>query len=186
MAHGRFWGCLRSEGPARRHSVRDPPELVRPPLPHPSHHSRMAPLGKCWEGVWTGSLPQCRLTLEEEAWPPGCAAPQAQNNGHGILQAHRPYFLSSSGRWAWTRVNPSGAKPTPRSGFSVAVAPNHQTLLFGGVCDDEEDESLEGHFLSDLHFYDPVRNRWFAGQLKVAWAPDLQPAQGLPGCHLRQ
>uniref|UniRef100_A0A8C6AMD8 Kelch domain containing 4 n=1 Tax=Monodon monoceros TaxID=40151 RepID=A0A8C6AMD8_MONMO len=70
------------------------------------------------------------------------------------------------GRWAWTRVNPSGAKPTPRSGFSVAVAPNHQTLLFGGVCDDEEDESLEGHFLSDLHFYDPVRNRWFAGQLK--------------------
>lgn len=119
--------------------------------------------------------------------------PQAQNDGHGILQAPRPYFLSSSGRWAWTRVNPSGAKPTPRSGFSVAVAPNHQTLLFGGVCDDEEDESLEGHFLSDLHFYDPVRNRWFAGQLKVPGpqtcsqrracpaVTSVSDAQGLPG-----
>ncbi|KAG5200349.1 hypothetical protein R6Z07F_012835 [Ovis aries] len=70
------------------------------------------------------------------------------------------------GKWSWTRINPSGAKPTPRSGFSVAVAPNHQTLLFGGVCDEEEEESLEGDFLNDLHFYDPVRNRWFAGQLK--------------------
>ena len=56
----------------------------------------------------------------------------------------------------------------------MAVAPNHQTLLFGGVCDEEEEESLEGDFLNDLHFYDPVRNRWFAGQLKVAWAPGLQ------------
>ncbi|XP_007468490.1 PREDICTED: kelch domain-containing protein 4 [Lipotes vexillifer] len=84
---------------------------------------------------------------------------------------HSDMFLfkaqkSGGGRWAWTRVKPSGAKPTPRSGFSVAVAPNHQTLLFGGVCDDEEEEGLEGHFLSDLHFYDPVRSRWLAGQLK--------------------
>uniref|UniRef100_A0A480LXW2 Kelch domain-containing protein 4 isoform X2 n=1 Tax=Sus scrofa TaxID=9823 RepID=A0A480LXW2_PIG len=70
------------------------------------------------------------------------------------------------GRWAWTRINPSGAKPTPRSGFSVAAAPNHQTLLFGGVCDEEEEESLQGDFLNDLYFYDPARNRWFAGQLK--------------------
>uniref|UniRef100_A0A8B9XA13 Kelch domain containing 4 n=1 Tax=Bos mutus grunniens TaxID=30521 RepID=A0A8B9XA13_BOSMU len=92
---------------------------------------------------------------------------------------HSDMFLlkaedGSEGKWSWTRINPSGAKPTPRSGFSVAVAPNHQTLLFGGVCDEEEEESLEGDFLNDLHFYDPVRNRWFAGQLKVAWAPGLR------------
>ncbi|XP_006046186.3 kelch domain-containing protein 4 isoform X3 [Bubalus bubalis] len=84
---------------------------------------------------------------------------------------HSDMFLlkaedGSEGKWSWTRISPSGAKPTPRSGFSVAVAPNHQTLLFGGVCDKEEEESLEGDFLNDLHFYDPVRNRWFAGQLK--------------------
>lgn len=49
----------------------------------------------------------------------------------------------------------------------MAVTPNHQTLLFGGVCDEEEEESLEGDFLNDLHFYDAAKNRWFAGQLKV-------------------
>nr|XP_060508723.1 kelch domain-containing protein 4-like [Panthera onca] len=106
------------------------------------------------------------------------------------------------GKWGWTRINPAGAKPTPRSGFSVAVTPNHQTLLFGGVCDQEEEESLEGDFLNDLHFYDATRNRWFAGQLKVEpcsrararavvretrspvvlpTAPPPRPSVGLPG-----
>uniref|UniRef100_A0A2K5DAP6 Kelch domain containing 4 n=1 Tax=Aotus nancymaae TaxID=37293 RepID=A0A2K5DAP6_AOTNA len=69
-------------------------------------------------------------------------------------------------KWVWTRINPSGIKPTPRSGFSVATAPNHQTLFFGGVCDEEEEENLEGEFFNDLYFYDASRNRWFAGQLK--------------------
>ncbi|XP_070253866.1 kelch domain-containing protein 4 isoform X3 [Myotis yumanensis] len=84
---------------------------------------------------------------------------------------HSDMFLLKSeegreGRWVWTRINPSGTKPTPRSGFSVAMAPNSQTLLFGGVCDEEEEESLEGDFLNDLYFYDATKNRWFAGQLK--------------------
>ncbi|PNI45883.1 KLHDC4 isoform 13 [Pan troglodytes] len=69
-------------------------------------------------------------------------------------------------KWVWTRMNPSGVKPTPRSGFSVAMAPNHQTLFFGGVCDEEEEESLSGEFFNDLYFYDATRNRWFEGQLK--------------------
>nr|KAF6407048.1 kelch domain containing 4 [Molossus molossus] len=84
---------------------------------------------------------------------------------------HSDMFLLKSeegreGRWVWTRINPSGTKPTPRSGFSIAVAPNHQTLLFGGVCDEEKEESLEGDFFNDLYFYDAIKNRWFAGQLK--------------------
>ncbi|XP_033075156.1 kelch domain-containing protein 4 isoform X1 [Trachypithecus francoisi] len=69
-------------------------------------------------------------------------------------------------KWVWTRMNPSGVRPTPRSGFSVAMAPNHQTLFFGGVCDEEEEESLAGEFFNDLYFYDATRNRWFEGQLK--------------------
>ncbi|XP_030894777.1 kelch domain-containing protein 4 isoform X4 [Leptonychotes weddellii] len=85
---------------------------------------------------------------------------------HSDMFLLQPEDGREAGRWAWTRINPAGAKPTPRSGFSVAVTPNHQTLLFGGVCDEEEEESLEGDFLNDLHFYDAARNRWFAGQLK--------------------
>nr|XP_054389118.1 kelch domain-containing protein 4 isoform X3 [Pongo abelii] len=69
-------------------------------------------------------------------------------------------------KWVWTRMNPSGVKPTPRSGFSAAMALNHQTLFFGGVCDEEEEESLAGEFFNDLYFYDATRNRWFEGQLK--------------------
>lgn len=72
-----------------------------------------------------------------------------------------------AGKWLWSRIHPSGVKPSPRSGFSVAVAPNQQTLLFGGVCDEEEEERLEGDFFNDLHFYDANKNRWFVGQLKV-------------------
>lgn len=78
-------------------------------------------------------------------------------------------LFSLTGKWTWTRINPSGVKPTARSGFSVAVAPNHQILVFGGVCDEEEEESLEGLFFSDLYVYDAARSRWFAAQLKVTW-----------------
>lgn len=77
-------------------------------------------------------------------------------------------LFSLTGKWTWTRINPSGVKPTPRSGFSVAMAPNHQILVFGGVCDEEEEESLEGSFFSDLYVYDAARSRWFSAQLKVA------------------
>ncbi|XP_063103817.1 kelch domain-containing protein 4 isoform X3 [Cavia porcellus] len=84
---------------------------------------------------------------------------------------HSDMFLlkheeGGEGRWVWTRINPSGARPSPRSGFSVAVTPSQQTVLFGGVCDEEEEESLEGVFFNDLYFYDAAKNRWFAGQLQ--------------------
>jgi len=58
-------------------------------------------------------------------------------------------------------------KPTPRSGFSVAIGPNNRSLLFGGVHDEEEEESIEGDFFNDIYFYDTGKNRWFPGQLKV-------------------
>lgn len=92
--------------------------------------------------------------------------------------SHPFLCFSLTGKWTWTRINPSGVKPTARSGFSVAVAPNHQILVFGGVCDEEEEESLEGSFFSDLYIYDAAKSRWFAAQLKVtqAPAPSILPA----------
>ncbi|NXS30272.1 KLDC4 protein, partial [Pomatostomus ruficeps] len=69
-------------------------------------------------------------------------------------------------RWTWSRLSPSGVKPPPRSGFSVAAAPNNRCLLFGGVHDEEEEESIQGDFFNDIYFYDIGKNRWFPAQLK--------------------
>uniref|UniRef100_A0A8P4GLI2 Kelch domain containing 4 n=1 Tax=Dicentrarchus labrax TaxID=13489 RepID=A0A8P4GLI2_DICLA len=69
-------------------------------------------------------------------------------------------------KWSWSRVSPSGSKPPPRSGFSLAVGPAGRAVLFGGVCDEEEEESLEGDFYNDLYLYDTVKNRWFPGLLR--------------------
>uniref|UniRef100_A0A670YPN3 Kelch domain containing 4 n=1 Tax=Pseudonaja textilis TaxID=8673 RepID=A0A670YPN3_PSETE len=83
---------------------------------------------------------------------------------------HTDMFLlsaESSEKWTWSRVSPSGVKPTPRSGFSVAMGPSSRSLLFGGVHDEEEEERLEGDFFNDIYFYDLAKNRWFLGQLKV-------------------
>ncbi|XP_034391646.1 kelch domain-containing protein 4 [Cyclopterus lumpus] len=69
-------------------------------------------------------------------------------------------------KWSWSRVSPSGNKPTPRSGFSGAVGPAARAVLFGGVCDEEEEETLEGDFYNDLYLYDTGKNRWFPGLLR--------------------
>ncbi|KYO34571.1 kelch domain-containing protein 4 [Alligator mississippiensis] len=82
---------------------------------------------------------------------------------------HTDMFLlkaEGSDKWVWNRLNPSGVKPTPRSGFSAVVGPNNRSLLFGGVHDEEEEESIEGDFFNDVYFYDMGKNRWFPGQLK--------------------
>ncbi|XP_048461681.1 kelch domain-containing protein 4 isoform X1 [Rhincodon typus] len=81
------------------------------------------------------------------------------------------FLLKNEGRegtdkWAWVRINPTGLKPSPRSGFSLAVAPNNRAILFGGVYDEEEEEDLQGEFFNDIHIYDMVKNRWFAVKLK--------------------
>lgn len=70
-------------------------------------------------------------------------------------------------KWLWSRVNPAGVKPPPRSGFSLAVGQSGRAILFGGVCDEEDEETLEGDFFNDLYLYDINKNRWFPGQLKV-------------------
>ncbi|XP_013867670.1 kelch domain-containing protein 4 isoform X2 [Austrofundulus limnaeus] len=69
-------------------------------------------------------------------------------------------------KWSWSRLNPAGNKPPPRSGFSLAVGPAGRAVLFGGVCDEEEEETLEGDFYNDLFLFDTVKNRWFPGLLR--------------------
>ncbi|XP_063801734.1 kelch domain-containing protein 4 isoform X2 [Pseudophryne corroboree] len=84
---------------------------------------------------------------------------------------HTDMFLlkvEGADKWLWSRLNPSGVKPTPRTGFSMAVGPNNRSVLFGGVYDEEEEESIEGDFFNDIYFYDQGKNRWFTGQIKRA------------------
>lgn len=42
-------------------------------------------------------------------------------------------------------------------------------MLFGGVCDEEDEESLEGDFYNDLYLYDTVKTRWFPCLLRVSF-----------------
>lgn len=49
----------------------------------------------------------------------------------------------------------------------MAVGPNNRSVLFGGVYDEEEEETIEGDFFNDLYFYDQGKNRWFTAQVKV-------------------
>ena len=39
-------------------------------------------------------------------------------------------------KWRWTCVKQSGARPTTRSGLSLAVVPGNRALCFGGVFDE--------------------------------------------------
>ncbi|XP_018430739.1 PREDICTED: kelch domain-containing protein 4-like, partial [Nanorana parkeri] len=82
---------------------------------------------------------------------------------------HTDMFLlkmEGADKWTWTRLNPSGVKPNPRTGFAMAVGVNNRSVLFGGVFDEEEEESIEGDFFNDIYFYDHAKNRWFTGQMK--------------------
>nr|XP_033797185.1 kelch domain-containing protein 4 [Geotrypetes seraphini] len=88
----------------------------------------------------------------------------------GVLHTDM-FLLKSEGKekedkWVWSRVNASGMKPSPRTGFSVAVGPGGRSVLFGGVYDEEEEDSIEGDFFNDIYFYEMEKSRWFAGQLK--------------------
>ncbi|KAL6480726.1 hypothetical protein MHYP_G00117590 [Metynnis hypsauchen] len=84
-------------------------------------------------------------------------------------------------KWGWTRVSPSGVKPPPRSGFSMCLGPAGRALLFGGVCDEEDEETLEGDFFNDLYLYDITKNRWFPGQLKGGKSEKKKRRRGKKG-----
>ncbi|KAK2841873.1 hypothetical protein Q5P01_012073 [Channa striata] len=85
------------------------------------------------------------------------------------------YLLKREGKegqekWSWSRLSPSGNKPPPRSGFSLAVGPAGRA-----------EETLEGDFYNDLYLYDTVKNRWFPGQLRGSKTDKKKRRRGKKG-----
>lgn len=63
--------------------------------------------------------------------------------------------------WKWLPLKPGGARPPPRSGVSIATAPNGKVYAFGGVLDvDEDEETLEGNCSNDLNLLDLTNQKW--------------------------
>ena len=78
--------------------------------------------------------------------------------------SHVDMFLLSNEaetRFKWAQVKDSGQKPWPRSGFALAQMAPNRALIFGGVCDEEEEEDLESVFFNGLNCLDLVSYRWF-------------------------
>ncbi|KAF1387187.1 hypothetical protein PFLUV_G00102750 [Perca fluviatilis] len=153
-------------------------DIPNPPPPRCSHQAVVVPQGGGQLWVFGGEFASPNgeqfyhykdlwvLHLATHTWenikapggPPG-------RSGHRMVLSKKQ-LLVFGGFHENTRLNPSGNKPPPRSGFSVAVGPAGRALLFGGVCDEEEEETLEGDFYNDLYLYDMVKNRWFPGLLR--------------------
>lgn len=55
----------------------------------------------------------------------------------------------------------SGMRPSPRCGCALAVFPNsNRAYVFGGVCDDESEETLEGTFYNELYQLELDNGKW--------------------------
>ncbi|XP_054719958.1 kelch domain-containing protein 4-like [Uloborus diversus] len=63
-------------------------------------------------------------------------------------------------KWKWVAVKASGISPSIRSGFCFAVASNNQAYTFGGVRDEDDDETLESVFHNDLFLLEMDKPRW--------------------------
>lgn len=65
-------------------------------------------------------------------------------------------------KWKWISMKQSGFRPDTRSGMSATILPGSDNILaFGGVYDQEEnEETLEGHFFNDLYSLDVQNGSW--------------------------
>ena len=95
--------------------------------------------------------------------------------------SHSDMFLLSDeadAKFKWVSVKDSGQKPWPRSGFSLAqIAPN-RALMFGGVCDEEDEDDLESIFYNSLTCLDLASYRWFPMDFRKPKAKPQSPEPG--------
>lgn len=64
-------------------------------------------------------------------------------------------------KWKWVSFKQGGIVPTPRSGWSIALAPGNKAYTFGGVYDEEEsEEDISGTFFNDINVLDLEKKSW--------------------------
>lgn len=102
----------------------------------------------------------------------------------------------NSGKCKWSKVKQAGCQPGPRSGMSVAALPHsNRAYFFGGVQDQEMEETLVGHFFNDLFCLDMDKGFWQSVTLKGdkgivqlgdSSAQEEGPHEGLHKLHIEE
>ena len=83
--------------------------------------------------------------------------------------SHVDMFLlsdESETKFKWIATKDSGQKPWPRSSFSLCQMGANKAVMFGGVCDEEEEEDLQSIFFNSLHCLDLAACRWYPMELR--------------------
>eukprot|EP00911_Craspedida_sp_UC1_P002279 UC1_evm3s1728 len=83
--------------------------------------------------------------------------------------------------WTWTKVKPGGDGPDARCGAAATLRPPNTLLSFGGVCDRETEDSLQGDFHDTLYALDLGSLQWRQLRLRRAPLPKKTTASGRGG-----
>ncbi|EGD83347.1 hypothetical protein PTSG_12104 [Salpingoeca rosetta] len=124
-------------------------------------YSKSRVRGEVYKGVTHTDM--WRLEASEDAAAAELYAQQLENKDLKKTAAQGAFGVGL--KWEWTRVRPSGAAPSQRSGAAAAVRANGSMVSFGGVCDEETDDALKGQFFDDLYQLNTNTLSW--SQLRV-------------------
>lgn len=77
-----------------------------------------------------------------------------------ILETESDCKCGFQGKWKWSQVKQGGSKPSPRSGMSIVTGAANKAYLFGGVCDDEDEESIKSQCMNDFYLLETDKGVW--------------------------
>lgn len=84
-----------------------------------------------------------------------------------ILNNIKRYIIENDDtnlKWKWICIKPSGIRMSPRCSVSATLVQLNLAYLFGGVCDEEDnEEEVNGIFYNDLIALDLEKFQWHIG-----------------------
>uniref|UniRef100_A0A7S2ZVZ8 DUF4110 domain-containing protein n=1 Tax=Rhodosorus marinus TaxID=101924 RepID=A0A7S2ZVZ8_9RHOD len=120
--------------------------------------------GYCKEKL-KGAKPMSHKEKKRLAGVAGANQPMIDDaaTSRGIVHSEIWKFDPESKRWE--KLKRSGYGPSNRSGFGMVLYKN-QLVTFGGVEDEETEESLRSTFYNDLFAYNIARKKWYPMTLR--------------------